>query len=104
MAALAGGVQGPCPASRGCLVWAMFGAGIQPELSVDLFACIEKVAYCSIRGAGRDPQPAAQGPRGPKQGGLRSAAVSNRGTGLEGPLWATPSGLVMSPGDVRAEP
>ena len=75
--------------------------------------------------AGRDPQPAAQGPRGPKQGGLRSAAVPRRGTGLEGPLWAshgggrrasdggarrgavvgaTPSGLVMSPGDVRAEP
>ena len=29
--------------------------------------------------AGRDPQPAAQGPRGPKQGGLRSAAVPKAG-------------------------
>ena len=94
MAALAGGVQGPCPASRGCLVWAMFGAGIQPELSVDLFACIEKVAYCSIRGAGRDPQPAAQGPRGPKQGGVyglrRSLTGARVWKALYGPLTEGP--------------
>ena len=52
------------------------------------------------RGPWKHPEPAAPGPRGPKQGGLRSAVVLCRSKGLEGPLWASHGGV---PGQRRGQ-